>query len=277
MSHQPSSLPPSQHQRQLHRRQNSTPVIAFEAMKVSSLPPTTQRQGVHRRNLSYDQHQRSPIRRQGTATAVSITNNNHGQILREAQQLRTARPGQQQPLSATLPVNTQCAPSFQHPHLDNNTYDDPLEAYLLKGQPMQFPPSPYHSYAMSPAMSPMQNNFPDMVRFDENTQHYFQTMHQSQDPNAFDRRMSQPDLRAQMRPQTPAEQLQTGNFAASLPSNPTLTIRSPVPPDTTMHSICSSPATANAILPTPASYPSYLLASAGLYATWPIPARHCRA
>lgn len=208
MSHQPSSLPQSQPARHFHRRQNSTPVVAFEAMKVSSLPPTVQRQGVHRRGLSYDQHQRSPIRRQGTA--VSMTNQHPGQhILREAQQLRTARPGQQQP-NTDLPVNPQCA---YYPGSQPNSPFEEIQynTAMPKSQSMQFPPSPYFSYNMSPAMSPLQNNFSDMARMDENSQHYFQSMHQNQDPNAtYDRRMSQPELRLQMRPQTPAEQVQNG-------------------------------------------------------------------
>ena len=203
MSNQPSSL--QQHPRQLHRRQNSTPVIAFEAMKVSNnLPTTTQRQGVHRRGQSFDQHQRSPIRRQ-QGNLVSI--NNQGQhILREAQQLRTARPGQQHPV-LDLPIYPQCAPfSGSTPEYDNMT----MSTGMQKSHSMQFPSSPYYQYNPSPAMSPMQGNFPNIGRVDENSQHYFQNMHSSQDPNMpFDtRRMSQGDLR--LRPHTPADQVQIG-------------------------------------------------------------------
>lgn len=209
MSNQPSSLQ-SQPPKQFHRRQNSTPVIAFEAMKVSNLPPTTQRQGVHRRGLSFDQHQRSPIRRQ-PGNLVSVTNPHHGQhILREAQQLRTARPGQQQ-ITTDLPVSPNCAnyslsqPTTPFDHMS-------MSAAMQKPQGMQFPNSPYYPYDMSPAMSPMQNGYPHVTRVDENSHHYFQTVHPSQDPNvAYDRRMSQPDLRVQtMRPLTPADQIQNG-------------------------------------------------------------------
>lgn len=211
MSSQPSSLQ-SQPTKQFHRRQNSTPVIAFEAMKVSNLPPT-QRQGVHRRGLSFDQHQRSPIRRQ-PGNLVSITNPHHGQhILREAQQLRANRPGQQH-ITTDLPVSPNCAiyPNSQTP----TSYEQmPMASAMQKPQGMQFSPSPYYPYDMSPALSPMQNGFPNMARVDENSQHYFQTVHANQDPSqVFDRRLSQPDLRVQtMRPHTPADQVQNGSYA----------------------------------------------------------------
>ncbi|KAK5942882.1 Metallothionein expression activator [Knufia obscura] len=54
--------------------------------------------------------------------------------------------------------------------------------------------------------------------FDENSQHYFQAMHQMQEAAQMmpqtDRRMSQPDLRIQtgIRPYTPQHQLQTAHF-----------------------------------------------------------------
>lgn len=211
-----SNQPPSLHNhpmKQFHRRQNSTPVVAFEAMKVSNLPPQ-QRQGVHRRGLSFDQHQRSPIRRQ-PGNMVSITNPHHGQhILREAQQLRTARPGQQQ-ITTDLPVSPNCATytdSQPSTPFDQMT----MNSAMQKPQGMQLQNSPYFPYDMSPAMSPMQNGFPNVVSVDENTQHYFQNMHPNQDPHgAYDRRMSQPDLRVQtMRPITPTDQIQNGTPAA---------------------------------------------------------------
>jgi hypothetical protein len=208
MSNVPSSLH-SQPTKQSHRRQNSTPVVAFEAMKVTNLPPQ-QRQGVHRRGLSFDQHQRSPIRRQ-LGNMVSNTNPYHGQhILREAQQLRTARPGQQQ-ITTDLPVSPNCA-NYSNTQ-PSTPYDQmSMNAAIQKSQGMQFPNSPYFPYDMSPAMSPMQNGFPNAPRVDENSQHYFQHIHQNQDPNMmYDRRMSQPDLRVQtMRPITPADQIQNG-------------------------------------------------------------------
>ncbi|KAI9771405.1 MAG: hypothetical protein M1835_006433 [Candelina submexicana] len=79
------------HQRQRqHRRQNSTPTV-FETTKVPLLPAKpTQRQGPHRRRLSLDH--RSPHRRQAPLTPQDdITH-----TLREAQQHKLARPGQQQ-------------------------------------------------------------------------------------------------------------------------------------------------------------------------------------
>lgn len=207
MSNPPSSLP--QQPRQLHRRQNSTPVIAFEAMKVSNnLPPTVQRQGVHRRGQSFDQHQRSPIRRQGNL--VSMTN--QGQhILREAQQLPNARPGQHHHSFQDLPVSQHSA-MYHGPGPDTTYTQMSMSTAMPKSQSMQFPSSPYFPYGMSPAMSPMEGNFPNMGHADENSQHYFQNVHSSQDPSAalHTRRMSQPDLR--LRPHTPADQIQTGKL-----------------------------------------------------------------
>ncbi|KPI44618.1 uncharacterized protein AB675_8818 [Cyphellophora attinorum] len=85
-----------------------------------------------------------------------------------------------------------------------------MNAAMYKSQSMQFPSSPYFAYNTSPAMSPMQGNFSDLGRVDENSQHYFQNAHSVHEMSgAFDgRRMSQPDLR--MRPHTPADQLQIG-------------------------------------------------------------------
>ncbi|KAL3426347.1 metallothionein expression activator [Phlyctema vagabunda] len=78
-----------------HRRQNSTPT-AFEAVKVPTLP-NIQRHGAHRRGMSLDQRRRqSPTQER----PVSITTNQGYQstpqhILRETQQQRLVRPGQQ--------------------------------------------------------------------------------------------------------------------------------------------------------------------------------------
>ena len=78
-----------------HRRQNSTPT-AFEPVKVNSLP-NIQRNGAHRRGMSLDTRRRQTPPQDNT---VSTTNNQGYQttqqhILREAQQQRLARPGQQ--------------------------------------------------------------------------------------------------------------------------------------------------------------------------------------
>ena len=210
MSNPPSSLhqAPKLH----HRRQNSTPVVAFEAMKVSSNTPNLQqRQGVHRRGLSFDQHNRSPIRRQQPGGMVSITNVAQQlgqQILREAQQQRASRPGQQHP---DLPVqHPQCG---MYPGSTPNTpYETMTMNSIMQNSPhMQFASSPYYP----PDMSSMQAGYQGMGMVDENSQHYFQQAHQpQQNPNAvFDaRRMSHPELRVQtgMRPQTPRDQIQNG-------------------------------------------------------------------
>jgi regulatory protein SWI5 len=77
-----------------HRRQNSTP-NAFEPVKVSNLP-NIQRHGGHRRGMSLDTR-----RRQSPLQDNMVSNTNPGfqttpqHILRETQQQRLARPGQQ--------------------------------------------------------------------------------------------------------------------------------------------------------------------------------------
>ncbi|KAI9852308.1 MAG: hypothetical protein M1824_002029 [Vezdaea acicularis] len=75
-----------QRQRQ-HRRQNSTPA-AFDAPKVPILPAKIQRQSSHRRGQSLDQRN---IRQRQLRPQDDETH-----ILRETQQQRLARPGQQQ-------------------------------------------------------------------------------------------------------------------------------------------------------------------------------------
>src|SRR4051812_13338776 len=78
-----------------HRRQNSTPT-AFESVKVHDLP-NIQRHGAHRRGISLDQRPRQFP--QQDINTVSITNQGYQttpqHILRETQQQRLARPGQQ--------------------------------------------------------------------------------------------------------------------------------------------------------------------------------------
>ncbi|KAK6582518.1 hypothetical protein PZA11_004926 [Diplocarpon coronariae] len=77
-----------------HRRQQSTP-NAFEAVKASTLP-TIQRRNTHRRGMSLDTR-----RRQSPPQDYMVSNTNPGyqttqtqHILRETQQQRLARPGQ---------------------------------------------------------------------------------------------------------------------------------------------------------------------------------------
>lgn len=85
----------SLHNRQRqHRRQHSTPT-AFESVKVNKLP--TIQKHAHRRGMSLDQRRRQTTPQQLT---VSTTNTQGYQttqqhILREPQQQRLARPGQQ--------------------------------------------------------------------------------------------------------------------------------------------------------------------------------------
>ena len=216
MSNPPPSL---QNQQKLHhQRQNSTPV-AFEAMKVPMPPNTTQRQAMHRRGQSYDVA-RTPIRRhQHNGSAVSMNTNIgsfHGQqILREAQQQKIARPGQQysQPQVNTS-LAQQCA-IFPHPQsFSSMSYDMTMNAIIPMNQEMM-----QHSQYQNVPM-PMSAGSQSPYMFDENTQHYFQTMHQLQEAAQMmpqtDRRMSQPDLRIQtgLRPYTPTHQLQSGRFSS---------------------------------------------------------------
>jgi hypothetical protein len=225
MSNPPSSL---QQRQRLHRRQNSTPVVAFEAMKVSATMPQQPRHTLHRRGQSFDL-QRSPIRKQQQGNAVSMTNlgSIHGQqILREAQQQKIARPGQLQ----------------QHPHLNLHTnLPGTPDCGMFQPATNSIPPSPYDNMTMnammhqnSPSMDfphsqqyftdmnmPMQNGMA-MALMDENSNQFFhdaQTLqfHQSTGISFDNRRMSQPDLRVQtqLRPHTPSQQIQTGELISS--------------------------------------------------------------
>jgi regulatory protein SWI5 len=77
-----------------HRRQNSTP-SAFEPVKVSTLP-NIQRHGAHRRGMSLDQRRRpTPPQEHMVSTTNQGYQTTQQHILRETQQQRLARPGQQ--------------------------------------------------------------------------------------------------------------------------------------------------------------------------------------
>jgi len=184
-------------------------------MKVPMPPSTTHRQSLHRRGQSYDMA-RSPIRRhQQTGSAVSMNTNIgsiHGQqILREAQQQRIARPGQQhsQP-QVDSSVAQQCG-NFPPPHsFSAMPYDMTMNAIMPMNQDMM----QHSQYQNMPI--PLSGGPQSPFTFDENSQHYFQAIHQLQEAAQMmpqtDRRMSHPDLRIQtgMRPYTPTHQLQTG-------------------------------------------------------------------
>lgn len=90
-----------------HRRQQSTPT-AYDASKVPALP-NLQRKASHRRGMSLDQRRRqSPTQEQ---YRVSITNQGFNDtqqhILRETQQQRLARQGQQQPIRYFNPTSDE--------------------------------------------------------------------------------------------------------------------------------------------------------------------------
>jgi regulatory protein SWI5 len=77
-----------------HRRQNSTPT-AFEPVKASNLP-NIQRHGGHRRGISLDQRRRqTPPQEFMVSTTNTGYQTTQQHILRETQQQRLARPGQQ--------------------------------------------------------------------------------------------------------------------------------------------------------------------------------------
>jgi hypothetical protein len=209
MSNPPSAL---QQRQRLHRRQNSTPV-AFEAMKVPSMPPTAQRPNAHRRGQSFDQQ--SAIRRQHQAgNMVSITNIGSiqpgQQILRETQQQRIARPGQQHIEIPQCGLYSPSLGSRQGTPYENTTT---MHAIMQPSSDKQIANSPYFIQEMN---MPMSAGLEGMgLNLDENNQHYFhhmQNMYSQMEMNMMpERRMSQPDLRVQtqMRPYTPTPQGQS--------------------------------------------------------------------
>jgi hypothetical protein len=146
----------------------------------------------------------------------------HGQqILREAQQQRIVRPGQQhqqQNMHVSIPNSPDCG-MFQvaSNSIPASPYDNmTMNAIMHQNSPgMDFQHS--HQYFSDMNMS-MQTGMP-MGLMDENSPRYF---HDAQGPQfqqstgiSFDnRRMSQPDLRVQtqLRPHTPSQQIQSGEY-----------------------------------------------------------------
>lgn len=256
MSNPPSSL---QQRQRLHRRQNSTPVVAFEAMKVSTnMPP--QRQNSHRRGQSFDQQQRSPIRKYHHGSTVSMTNLGqiHGQqILREAQQQKIARPGQQQHQTNThldLPISPECSIYTTSPNsIPATSYENMAMNAIMHQNAQGIDYSHSHQYFSDLNMS-MQHIIPNMGLMDENNPQYLHAAHMvhshaDSEISLDARRMSQPDLRVQtsLRPHTPSHQIQTGKFNHLLSlfdSATLLTINSTISSHTTLQPAHSS----NAIL-----------------------------
>jgi hypothetical protein len=221
MSNPPSVL---QQRQRLHRRQNSTPV-AFEAMKVPSLPPAIQRQNSHRRGQSLDQ--RSPTRgqnrqQQQIGSTVSITNpglsaNIGHQILREAQQQKLARPGQQQQNQS--PMSPGCGTFSDQTMNQSGLYSATTMNAILQEQANMQVASPLHQYFPQTMYMPSSAGLEGMdPNVDENSQHYFQSTHNGGhnfgDELMNARRMSQPDLQiyASQRPITPAQQINSGEL-----------------------------------------------------------------
>jgi regulatory protein SWI5 len=214
MSNPPSLL---QQRQRLHRRQNSTPA-AFEAIKVPNLPPTIQRHNAHRRGQSLDH--RSPTRGQHrqTGSTVSITNQGSAtigqQILREAQQQKLARPGQQN----QSPVSPQCA-TFPDQIIDQNELPNTttMNAILQEQANMQVESQMQQFFPQNMFMLGSAGLESMDLNVDENRQHYFQSSHSARrnlgDDMMYERSLSQPDLHmyAQQRPITPAKQMNSGN------------------------------------------------------------------
>ena len=186
-------------------------------MKVPVLPATQQRPvNIHRRGHSFDQ--RSPIRRQHTGM-VSIANvgtiHQHGQqILREAQQQRIVRPGQQpQQQQIDLPGSPHCGVSIpvSHPGPEAS-YDHmtTMNNIMQHGGHIQYAHAPYYIPDINMPTPINMDGFGMPV--DENNMQYFNPMHASYMNILPERRQSQPDLHIQteLRPLTPTNQLQTG-------------------------------------------------------------------
>ena len=203
------------------------------------MPASPHRQTMHRRGLSFDQHQRSPIRRQHQQGIMNMTNVQQigQQILREAQQQKTTRPGQQY-IQTDLPMQPQCG--VYTGSTPNTPYEQMTMDSMMHNSPnVQYAIPPYYAHEMSP----MPNGYHGMG-FDENNPHYFQQTHSVPQDGSFDaRRMSQPDMRMQngMRPHTPQQQIQNGkktpveistraDLASAIPTHTALHTNSPACP-----------------------------------------------
>lgn len=277
MSNTPSSL---QSRQRLHKRQNSTPV-AFEAMKVPMPPTTVQRHSLHRRGQSYDMA-RTPIRRQNhNGSAVSINTNIgpiHGQpILREAQQQKMTRPGQQpiHPQGGTSTSQQQCDFQTQPPSFARVPYEMQMSALMSMSQDM----SPHSAFQNFPMTIPPEVQA--TLVFDENTHNYFPLPPQSQQASQLmpqqDRRMSQPDVRIRtgMRPYTPTHQIQTGKLAVPRTKSH-LTNRSTFSPNASLDSHGTTAATRHEVDKMAATRGQHHIPSTSVNAKVEIPPGHCR-
>ncbi|OAP65427.1 hypothetical protein AYL99_01399 [Fonsecaea erecta] len=193
--------------------------------------PQQPRHNIHRRGQSFDL-QRSPIRKQQQGSMVSMTNLGpiHGQqILREAQQQRIARPGQQHPnMTMDMPISPECGMFPVTTSIPQSPYDNMrMNAIMQQTSPgMTFSHSQQYFTDLNVQM---QTGGPTGL-MDENNVQYF---HEAPAPQfqhgvgiSFDnRRMSQPDLRVQtqLRPHTPSHQIQT----AQLPLTPPFSQHNP--------------------------------------------------
>ncbi|KAJ8063704.1 hypothetical protein OCU04_007569 [Sclerotinia nivalis] len=132
-----------QNRHRQHRRQNSTPT-AFDAVKANNLPPVQRH--AHKRGMSLDTRPR-PIQQQ--AQAVSNTNvgyqTTQQHILRETQQQRLVRPGQQ-PFPIYDNDENQFVSPLVTPH--RHSFDSGCSnPYEVQGH--------QHSYSYSGPMNPI--------------------------------------------------------------------------------------------------------------------------
>lgn len=216
------------------------------------MPP--ERQTMHRRGQSFDQHQRSPIRKQHHGGTVSMTNLGqiHGQqILREAQQQKIARPGQQQHnhTHLDLPISPECGIYTTSPNSMPGTPYENMTMNAMMHQNSQGIDYSHSQQFFSDMSMSMQHGMSNMGLMDENIPQYFQDTHiiHSQPTRglAIDtRRMSQPDLRVQtqLRPHTPSHQIQTGESDPMNPMLGRLTISSTISSHTSLqpaHTSCT--------------------------------------
>ncbi|KAL9110382.1 MAG: hypothetical protein Q9227_005113 [Pyrenula ochraceoflavens] len=200
---------------QLHRRQNSTPV-AFEAMKVPTIPtPALRRQNSHRRGQSLDTSDRIP-EEDPTVSNTNIGLTPKGQhILREAQQIKIARPGQHQPqvpspLHESFFQNQQFFPFSQSNPGTPGTYFDESIGMTTSIVPVNTPGAYPQSLKMPLSAGPEGLDI-DMDIFPG--QDYFQQSHQHVNCQTDQqmmhlRRQSMPDAHGfAPQPSTPTHQI----------------------------------------------------------------------
>ena len=206
---------------QFHRRQNSTP-LAFEAIKAPMIQTPAQRQqNSHRRGQSLDTINRLPQEDQTVSTTNAGLTPNGQHTLREAQQIKIARPGQHHPqvpspLCETFFQNQQYFPfSNSNPGTPSAYFDDPS---TLAAPGVQVgTPGAYPSELGMPVPAEFESIDVEMDGF--SGQDYFQPDHlpvsDTVDQQLMQlRRQSQPDAQAfHQQPSTPTHQIAPCKFS----------------------------------------------------------------